>query len=88
MRFIRVPIREMVNSYLKDDESIFSYDDFIKTYGDSAKWNGDKELVQVKKEIMEMDFNTLITQFMSVSTSNSMTDIRSSQNSTVKNNET
>lgn len=75
MRFIKVPIREMVNSYLKDDESIFSYDDFIKTYGDSAKWNGDKELVQVKKEIMEMDFNTLITQFMSVSTSNSMTDI-------------
>lgn len=75
MRFIRVPIREMVNSYLKDEESIFSYDDFIKTYGESAKWNGDKDEKQVKKEIMQMDFNTLITQFMSVSTSNSMTDI-------------
>ena len=73
LQFIRVPLNELVNNYLKDEESIFSYDQFIQSYGEY--WNGDKEHEVVKNEILEMEFNTLITQFMSVSTNNSMTEI-------------
>lgn len=73
LQFIRVPLNELVNNYLKDEESIFSYDEFIQSNGEY--WDGDKDHEVVKKEILEMEFNTLITQFMSVSTNNSMTDI-------------
>lgn len=71
LHFVRVPLDGLVNDYLKDDSCILSYEN---TISDDMYWNADKKAEQIKKEIAEMDFNTVKSKYISINTMHSLTE--------------
>lgn len=69
--FVRVPFQEMVNSYLKDNTALFDYDSI--TLQDEY-WDADEDHTKVKKEILDLDFNTMKSKYIAVNTMYSISE--------------
>ena len=63
--FIKVPFKEMVNDYLKDDSARLNYESV--TLADPY-WNGNLSNDEVMGTILKEDFNTIKTKYISLNT--------------------
>lgn len=72
LKFVKVPIGESVDDYVRNDLYHVSYDSIT----DKDKyWTGVYEKDYVKKKILEHEFNLCITKYLSIDTIYSMTDM-------------
>lgn len=63
IKFLKVPIKETYDDYIRSGKNIYDYDTIID--GDNY-WNGDKERDDVLEEIKNMDFTLLRSKYYSV----------------------
>lgn len=63
LRFIKVPIEEMLDDYVRDPGSIIGYDELTT---DDQYWNGDKDPSLVKAEILKKEFNIERSKYISI----------------------
>lgn len=63
LKFVKVPILEKVDDYIRTPNNIFDYDSIVD--GD-AYWIGDKDYQTVKDSIKDLDFTLLRSKYYSV----------------------
>lgn len=63
MKFIRVPIDESLDAYIRDASAYADYDEI--TVGDPT-WDGGLEHEEVKKDHLNMEYNYIRTKYLSV----------------------
>ena len=74
LKFVKVPINESLTDYKNDDEYISSYDEI--TYNDQGNtWDGGLKHNDVRNEILEKDFNAVLTKYISIETVTEMTEL-------------
>lgn len=74
LKFTKVPINESLADYKSDDEYIASYDEI--TYSDQGNtWDGGLQHEDVKKQIIDQEFNAVLTKYVSVETVTHMTEL-------------
>lgn len=69
LKFIKVPIGELVDDYLKDDTNITDYD---TTVNEDKFWDFEYDHDEVKKVILDYEFNILRTKYYSIKSIYSM----------------
>lgn len=65
LKFVKVPIEEDLDSYIRDTKNHVPYDDITES---DPYWIGDKTADQVKKEILDYEFNYLRSKYISIDT--------------------
>lgn len=63
IKFVKVPILEPYDSYIRSSNNIYDYDEIA---GTDAYWTGDKKYESVLQEIKDMDFTLLRSKYYSV----------------------
>lgn len=63
LKFIKVPIEDMLDDYIRDPGSIIGYDELTL---DDPYWNGDKDPNLVKAEILKREFNIERSKYISI----------------------
>lgn len=72
LKFVKVPVDGMIDDYVRNEMYHVSYDSITDK---DRYWNGVYEKDKVKKEILNHEFNMVITKYMSIDTIYSMTDM-------------
>lgn len=65
LKFIKVPINESVDNYIKDDNNYVSYEEMTN---DDEYWTGGLDPSYVRNKILEKEFNIDRTKFVSIDT--------------------
>ena len=74
LKFVKVPANESLTDYKNDPEYISTYDEI--TYNDKGNtWDGGLQHEELKKDIMDYEFNAVLTKYVSVETVTEMTDL-------------
>lgn len=74
LKFVKVPINESLTDYKNDDEYIASYDEI--TYNDEGNtWDGGLKHEDVKNDILDEQFNAVLTKYISIETVTQMTEL-------------
>lgn len=60
LKFLRVPIGEQYDNYIRSTENIQNYDDITNN---DEYWDGDDSHEHVKSEILKLEFNVLRTKY-------------------------
>ncbi len=61
--FLRVPIDDTIDKYIRDDSNYISYDEITE---DDPFWYKDINPVELKQEILERDFNYVFSKYVSI----------------------
>lgn len=72
LAFIKVPIGEVYDQYIRDNTTLLDYDTVID--GDNY-WNGDKDRDEVLSAIKEHDFNVLRSKYIAVEAAFDITEL-------------
>lgn len=72
LKFLKVPIQDKADDYLYDRSKYLDYDEIA--LGDKY-WNGDLDHNDVKRAILEDEFNYLQSKYISIDTIYSMTEL-------------
>lgn len=74
LRFIKVPIEESLTDYKNDPDYMINYDEIVyQDEGDT--WDGGLDHEQLKKDILDYEFNAVKTKYVSVETVTEMTEM-------------
>lgn len=65
LKFIKVPIEDDLDKYIRDENNYVSYEEMIDN---DPYWNGDRTAEEVKKEILDYEFNYLRSKYISIDT--------------------
>ena len=63
LKFIKVPLLEQYDDYIRSDTNIYTYDSLTE---DDRYWIGDKDKHIVKEDIKNLDFNILRSKYYSI----------------------
>lgn len=72
LKFIRVPLEEQIDDYLKDSTNYYDYDTI--TYEDGT-WDGGLDHNKLKEDILAQEFNHIRTKYISIDTIYDMTKL-------------
>lgn len=72
VKFIKVPINKSLTDYKNDSDYVISYDEIVD--GDET-WDGGLQKSYVKNKILDYEFNSVLTKYISVETITEMTDL-------------
>lgn len=72
LRFIKVPIEEDVNDYIKDDTASNDYDTITLT---DKYWDGPYTHEDVKRKILKKEFNIVKSKYISIDNTYSLTEM-------------
>lgn len=73
LKFIKVPIEDLVDNHLQDDLKYSTYEEIVNS---DVYWDGELEHTDVKKMILEKEFNMLQSKYLSIDTIFSLTDLQ------------
>lgn len=63
LKFVKVPIDDLLDDYLHDNTKVKNYDDVVLS---DKYWDGDRKYEDVKKEILNLEFNHYQSKYISV----------------------
>ena len=69
LKFIKVPVGDLVDDHLKDNASIFEYD---TTVAEDQYWDADYDHKELKGKILEHEFNIIRSKYYSINSIYSM----------------
>ena len=72
LKFIKVPMDDVPDDYIKDRNSVYSYDSIVN---DDIYWDGIYSHDYVKHKILEHEFNLCISKYISIDTVYSLTEL-------------
>ena len=72
LKFLKVPIEDMADNYIYDKTKYSNYDEM--TVGDKY-WDGGADHNEVKKTILEHEFNYMNSKYISIDTLYSLSDM-------------
>lgn len=73
LKFIKVPVDEMLGEYKNNDEYIISYDEIV--YADEGDtWDGGRVHEDLEQELLDHDFNAVKAKYISVETITDLTE--------------
>ena len=72
LKFIRVPIDDILDNHIRDTTSHMNYDDIVQT---DKSWNGPYDASYVKSMILNNEFTTIKSKYMSIDTVTEMTKL-------------
>ena len=72
LKFVRVPTDEQLTEYKNDTDYIMQYDEI--TYGDDT-WDGGLLHEELKQDILDYEFNAVLTKYISIETVTQMTEL-------------
>lgn len=65
LKFIKVPIENELDNYIRDETNHISYNELTEK---DPYWTGGRDADEVKKEILEYEFNYLRSKYLSIDT--------------------
>jgi len=72
LKFIKVPIDKIPDNYINQPINQFSYDEIVSQ---DKYWDGDQDHEYIRKKIIDYEFNILRSQYMSIDSVYSMTQL-------------
>ena len=72
LKFLKVPIKEEADNYIRDENSIYDYDEIVE---EDKYWNGNLSHDYVKRKILEKEFNYVQSKYISIDTVYSLTEL-------------
>lgn len=72
LKFIRVPMDGNIDDSIRNPSNYFSYDEIISN---DPTWNGPYSHEYVKRKIIDQEFNTVRTKYISINTITEMTNL-------------
>lgn len=63
LKFVRVPLEDQADGYIRDPSNHLNYDDVVS--GDDT-WDGDRDHSELKNEILNQEFNYARTKYVSI----------------------
>lgn len=72
LKFLKVPIEDMADNYIYDKTKYFNYDEMTAV---DKYWDGGADHNEVKKTILEHEFNYMNSKYISVDTLYSLSDM-------------
>ena len=74
LKFIRVPITDGITDYKNDDNYISGYEDVV-TQDEGDTWDGGLQHDDIKRKILDYEFNAVRSKYISIETVQEMSEI-------------